>query len=45
MSEIAWRFAPQLVEDALRCHLSDPDEPDEDSDLPAAMRHAVFGGG
>ena len=49
MNEIAWRFPPSLVEDALAQALPEPDcvEACENSGatLLRAMRYAVFGGG
>ena len=52
MTEIEWRFAPQLIEDALQKFLpaietdkTSPSDVQSDAHLRAAMRHAVFGGG
>jgi geranylgeranyl diphosphate synthase type II len=52
MTEIEWRFAPQLIEDALQRWLpvieadkTSPSNVQSDARLRAAMRHAVFGGG
>lgn len=52
MTAIEWRFAPQLIEDALQEWLpiieadkTSPSDVQSDAQLRAAMRHAVFGGG
>ena len=52
MTAVEWRFAPQIVEDALQNWLSvieadeaSPSDVQSDARLRAAMRHAVFGGG
>ncbi len=52
MTEIEWRFAPQLIEDALQNWLpvieadkASPSDVQSNAHLRAAMRHAVFGGG
>src|SRR5690349_16715424 len=49
MNEIAWRYAPSLVEDALARVLPDPAQDQNHDDgrarLRRAMRYAVFSGG
>ncbi len=52
MTEIEWRFAPQLIEDALQNWLpvrkadkTSPSDAQSDAQLRAAMRHAIFSGG
>lgn len=52
MTAIEWRFAPQLIEDALQKWLpvieadkTSPSDVRSDAQLRAAMRHAVFSGG
>ena len=52
MNVVQWRFAPQIVEDALQSWLpvleadkSSSADVRSDATLRAAMRHAVFGGG
>lgn len=47
MSELSWRFSPQLVEGALENLLPHPASEEEEglAHLRQAMRHGVFGGG